>query len=408
MRYIFLGGFFPKDTESFLLSRCIDNFQIAANALQWKFIEGIEALIEKPISLLTLPFVGDFPRHYRDWNVPGCEFSHRHEACDLSIGYFNLMLLNHFSKYFQGKRGVTNLLSRIARNEDVCIVVYGAFPYLILPLLAIKSRYTNTRVCLIVPDLPDMMGGDNSRLFVKIFIWLNSIAFTRSLKAVDCFVFLSKFMAERLPVGNRSWCVVEGIADSSIKMTITNINDSCFTIFYSGTLAKRYGICELLESFKRIKGSHYRLWICGVGDGVIDVREAASTDKRVTYFGQLPNEDVLRLQTEATLLINPRTSLGEYTKYSFPSKIIEYFSSGTPCIMHRLPGVPDEYYDYCIVPRSEDVEGNLNAILDAERLGRDRLREIGQRAHDFIKLNKSAHRQCLKIVSMVERKMVGN
>lgn len=406
MRYIFLGGLYPKNKEEHLLSRCVDNFQVAANVLQWKIVEGLEVLTGRSVSLLTLPFVGDFPRHYRDICVPGSELSHRDGACDLSMGFLNIRVLNIFSKYIQCKRGLKRILSEVGVDEDICIVVYGAFPYHIFPLAEIKKNYPNARVCLVVPDLPDMMGGDKSRLLIKAFNWLNGRALRRSLEIVDYFVLISKFMADKLPMNDRPWCVIEGIADSSSDKSMVKKYDKRIIILYSGTLARRYGICELLDAFQRIRCTHYRLWICGVGDGASEVYAAANTDKRITYFGQLPIDEVSKLQANATLLINPRTSFGEYTKYSFPSKIMEYLSSGTPCIMHRLPGVPDEYFDYCLVPSFESVDGILQAILDAEQLGGDRLYEIGLRAKKFIQSEKTAQHQCKKIISMVERREI--
>ena len=41
--------------------------------------------------------------------------------------------------------------------------------------------------------------------------------------------------------------------------------------------------------------------------------------------------------------MNPRSADAEYTKYSFPSKTIEYLATGVPVVMNRLPGIPEEY-----------------------------------------------------------------
>ena len=58
-------------------------------------------------------------------------------------------------------------------------------------------------------------------------------------------------------------------------------------------------------------------------------------------MGCVTNDEIVRLQCEATLLVNPRPSDKEFCKYSFPSKTIEYMASGTPVLMTKLPGVPD-------------------------------------------------------------------
>src|SRR5690606_28854588 len=98
------------------------------------------------------------------------------------------------------------------------------------------------------------------------------------------------------------------------------------TILYTGTLAKRYGIVHLLEAFALIKDQDYRLWICGDGDARDEVNEKVRMDPRITYFSQISRERVLKFQKKATVLVNPRKSEGEFTKYSFPSKTMEYLA----------------------------------------------------------------------------------
>ena len=68
------------------------------------------------------------------------------------------------------------------------------------------------------------------------------------------------------------------------------------------------------------------------------------------------------MQQQATLLVNPRKGHEEYTKYSFPSKTMEYMASGTPTIMYKLPGLPIEYEEYLVLLPDNSQE-TLTAIL---------------------------------------------
>ena len=52
-------------------------------------------------------------------------------------------------------------------------------------------------------------------------------------------------------------------------------------------------------------------------------------DKRIIYWGVVEQKHVFEMQQQATLLVNPRKGHEEYTKYSFPSKTMEYMASGT-------------------------------------------------------------------------------
>lgn len=63
---------------------------------------------------------------------------------------------------------------------------------------------------------------------------------------------------------------------------------------------------------------------------------------------------------KATLLINPRPSNEEFTKYSFPSKNLEYMASGTPLLATDLPGIPAEYKRYEYIIENENIDGIAN------------------------------------------------
>lgn len=401
IRFIFLGGLFPKETESLLLSKSKGNFQVAANVLQWGIVNGIESVTGDPLTIVTTPFVGDYPRNYTGLFVERSEFSHLIGSNDYSVGFLNLKILNMFSKYFECKKVLSEIFSKQI-NQETCIIVYGMFAYLLASAAHIKTKHPMIKICLVIPDLPEMMGGDTNRLIIKIFNYLNSIALRKYLKSVDCFVLLSEHMAEKISVGQRPWCVVEGIAGVG-ETEICSIpkTDKKLIVLYSGTLALRYGIKDLVDAFKEIEDEQYSLWICGVGDGESYVKEAALNDKRIEYFGQLDRARVLCLQAQATLLVNPRTSMEEFTKYSFPSKVMEYFSSGTPTIMHRLPGVPKEYFDYCLIPCSEDANGLRQAIKSAEQMGLERLAILGAKAKEFVLSQKSEQAQAAKILEMI-------
>ena len=60
-------------------------------------------------------------------------------------------------------------------------------------------------------------------------------------------------------------------------------------------------------------------------------------DKRIHFGGVIPLSEVIEKEIQATILINPRPVDQEFTKYSFPSKIMEYMSSGTPVLTTKLP-----------------------------------------------------------------------
>jgi glycosyltransferase involved in cell wall biosynthesis len=235
---------------------------------------------------------------------------------------------------------------------------------------------------------------------------LDAWAFYSLAKRIDCFVLLTRFMAERLGVDERHYVVVEGIAAELLDDPVIEegARDKRCVFLYSGTLAARYGVMTLIEAFSRLPVTiAAELWICGDGDSRNRIQEAARNDARISYLGQLSRSEVRQLQRRATVLVNPRPAAGEYTRYSFPSKTLEYMVSGRPVLMYRLPGVPDEYFEYVICPKSNDVDGLATALRDLSEMTPGELDAIGATGREFALREKNAAAQCRKVLDLLSR-----
>lgn len=81
---------------------------------------------------------------------------------------------------------------------------------------------------------------------------------------ITCFGILSEYMSEYLPK-HANYVVIEGIYS---PCNLVNIPQPKIDgrILYSGTLAERYGIKNLLLAFNLLKNENYSLIICGRGD----------------------------------------------------------------------------------------------------------------------------------------------
>jgi glycosyltransferase involved in cell wall biosynthesis len=139
-----------------------------------------------------------------------------------------------------------------------------------------------------------------------------------------------------------------------------------------------------LSAFLACRKSGEELHLYGNGDYAEEIKKIAEKEPSVVYHGSCSNDKILAAERQATLLVNPRTSEGEYTKYSFPSKVLEYMSSGTPVLMARLPGILDEYYNYCYVFDDTDPQGleiSLRKVLDMDA---EEIKNLGRTASDFV------------------------
>lgn len=101
--------------------------------------------------------------------------------------------------------------------------------------------------------------------------------------------------------------------------------------------------------------------------------------------------------------MNPRPSNEEFTKYSFPSKTVEYMASATPVLTTKLPGMPKEYYDYVYLIEEESVAGYKKALSDALNNSDEVLIKKGKEAQRFILENKNYKYQTFRIVELVKQ-----
>lgn len=266
-----------------------------------------------------------------------------------------------------------------------------------LAAATLKSRIKH--VNLIVPDLPEFMSSNQS----KIHLFLKSIdrcIINWCLKKFDSFTLLSAPMVERLDISGKPWTVMEGIYQPPMHL-LESPKEQDKVIFYGGHLDRRYGIIDLVEAFTQIKSPDYRLVICGKGDSVETINEYARKDDRITFLGLISRSEVISWQKRATVLVNPRHSTEIYTKYSFPSKTIEYLASGTPVVMHKLGCMTEEYDSYIFYTKEDSVEALKEKLEEVCEMSKEDLRSFGERARDFILRNKTAKAQCKKILDFI-------
>ena len=108
---------------------------------------------------------------------------------------------------------------------------------------------------------------------------------------------------------------------------------------------------------------------------------------------------------KATVLVNPRHSNEEYTKYSFPSKTMEYMASGTPTLMAPLKCVPQEYIKHLFFFEDESVDGMKRKLEEICSKSQEELNSFGSAASDFILHNKTSKIQTGRVVEMIKRNL---
>jgi glycosyltransferase involved in cell wall biosynthesis len=265
------------------------------------------------------------------------------------------------------------------------------------------AKLTGIKTIGIVTDLPQMLKQTLNISKLSILERTSYKLIQRLINYYDGYVLLTEQMNKLINIRNKPYCVIEGLVD--IKMNGIELNDikkSPRVILYSGGLYEQYGVRNLIEAFILLTTPDIQLSLYGNGEMTSEITDYSKRDKRIKYFGVVQNDKVVKAQSEATLLVNPRPSKGEYTKYSFPSKNMEYMASGTPVITTRLPGMPIEYYDYVFFFDDETVKGFSKTLNEILSMPEKVLYEKGQKGKAFVMEKKNNKIQAEKILALLK------
>lgn len=277
---------------------------------------------------------------------------------------------------------------------------YAAHPdaYLILDYLAPLSKEAAAyarKYCVIVTDLPESIYVRGNALRKKYYI-------TRSYRIINraqSSILLSGLMKEKLSE-SQSFLVLEGIVDSHREITAVQKKPY---ILYAGAISKECGIDRLAAAFSQIH-TDYELHLYGNGNYADELKKFGSDHSNIMYGGMIDNQTVLHYEQEASLLVNPRPVNSTFSRYSFPSKNLEYMSSGTPLLTTKLQSMPAEYVPYVYLFPDDTVEGIRTGLEQALNNLPVHGNETGQKAYEFVMNEKSETVQAEKILTLIEGK----
>lgn len=403
MSILFLCGLFPEEIREQIISNSRGVVHYAANALQYSIVQGfLDNGIGNHVELLNLPFLGIYPRHYRLFRSSSFNFSITDANGTIhgkNLGFCHLIGWQLVSRYLHAKKELMKW-AEATRGKKV-VILYNIHTPFLKAAVAAKNVFPDIHICQIAPDLAEFMATDTG-LYAALRK-INGGIQRRLFRHVDSYVLLSKYMTERLPIADKPWTVVEGIYNSvADDINVERRETREKWILYSGTLVQRYGVLNLVNAFTQLNNSNYRLIICGAGGAQGEICDKAKVDPRIIYKGQLPREEVLKLQRMSNLLVNPRIPEGEFTKHSFPSKTMEYLASGVPTLLYKLPGIPEEYYNYCFTVDGLSVENLASKMDDILSMEKDTLTDFGMKAREFILTQKNPQKQCKKILDLIQ------
>lgn len=357
MDVLFLCGVFAKENEAEVIAQSKKSVEFSANQMQLKLIRGLKEVADTQV--ISAPFIGHYPNQSRSLHFSG--FTNPQHICRY-VSFNNIWGFRNLSRAHALKKAVRAFALDV--DEEKLIVVYSAHDPFLAAAAYAKKLDPKIGICFIAPDLPQYMNLEAKRgILYSFFKRLDVRSIKKHIKCVDTSVVLTEAMANALQLTDRPYTVAEGVVDPISKDLSSAVHEKAVDIVYAGKLYFRFGIRSLVEAFSMLQGSNRRLILCGNGDATEYLQKCAMKDPRIVLPGQVSPEKVQEYISSAAVLVNPRPNNEEYTKYSFPSKDIEYLSSGKPTVAFLLDGMPRCYQDFLYVVDQE--RDTARAICDA-------------------------------------------
>lgn len=363
MKVLFVCGVFAKENEQEICDHAKRPVEYSANIFQEKLIHGFEKL-GCDISIVSAPFIGSYPNASDIRMFSGFQEKQSRYAY---VSFNNIWGIRNFSRASSLKKNFHSFIKDT--DPQKLMVVYSVHTPFLDAAVHAKKKDPRIQICMVIPDLPQYMNLDAKVSMVyRIGKQFDIRRFNKLNQYVDSYVLLTDAMKQKLRVVDRPYTVVEGIVDCDSfernqekKRALSKKTEEKY-IVYTGKLNEKFGVKKLVDAFGCIEDPMCRLVLCGSGDAKDYLTQKAKRDSRIILTGQITHEESLEWVLRADVLVNPRENNEEYTKYSFPSKTIEYLSSGNPTVGFLLDGMSRIYQKFLF---TADEKGLAETIVQA-------------------------------------------
>lgn len=276
---------------------------------------------------------------------------------------------------------------------------YAVFDYLNQSVTIggyIACMILKVKKIVIVTDLPQYQHINKNKGLINNLVIKFLLKF---LNSFDGYILLTKQMNEVVNKNLKPNIIMEGLVDANYEVGVTHEREKI--ILYAGGLYEKYGVKKLINAFLALELNDFQLHLYGWGDLEQYIKSCEVKHNNIKFFGVVPNSEIVKLLPECTLLVNPRPSSLELSKFSFPSKILEYMLSATPVVTTRLPGIPEDYSNHLYFFDDESEIGIKNTLNNLMSLSSEELFQKGQLASKFVMNEKSNKIQAQKIVNFL-------
>ncbi len=398
MKIFYFGSVCSQDVFNETVQKSKVKPSSSAQNFESALIKGFSENCKAEVTVATAESIAMFPGGNRFYLKKRKDFLT--DKCIANIiPAFNLPLIKQMNHADGATRLLKRWLKENTKESKKCVLVYGIYPAVVKKLQK-ECKKSGCKIFALVPDVPSVMFTytRNSNIFKKMFSGLYREMAVSLQDKFDGYIYLTEDMKDEV-APEKPYIVVETIVDIELFANVPDVEKSKPpALMYAGALYQKYGVDIIVDAFERVKRD-CELWLMGSGDYEEEIVRRMQCNAKIKYYGRVPREEVLRREKEASLLLNIRNACDDYTKYSFPSKMIEYMLSGTPLLTTKLSGVPDEYDSYCFTIRSREPQ--LIAETIEKILCDENAQNMGKKAKAFVVEQKNSTVQVARILQFL-------
>lgn len=384
MKVVYLG--YAVSTNE---ARFLSGVSVAGNKMQVNILKELAKYSDLSLTCFTVYPVAAWPKE-KQWHITRKDFAIDEEVKAQRIPFLNFPIIKQLNQAI----GVYQAAKKVV-NENTIVLAFNLYPQVGLPLMWLKKKH-RCKTCAIFADPP--IDDKTSRSVIGRY--LRSIFDHLTRKAIDAcdgmIVLNENAVKQYAP--QKPYAVVEGGVAKTDFSKESNCNQpERKNLIYSGALTEYSGILQLIDAMQLITDDDAVLEIYGGGYLEEDIRSRCAGAKNVCYCGTVSNAEMIKIQREAYLLVNPRPINDPITKVTFPSKLFEYMLSATPVLTTKINGLTEEYLQHLYFTKDDSPVGLAEAINAVLRESETVLREKGAEAQKFVRQAKTWEKQCEKI-----------
>lgn len=400
MDVLMLCGYFENKYQKEIGDKTKTWVENAANTFQQRLIKGFKQQ-DINLTIVSAPFIGPWPTVYKDIVFKCFETGESDEGVTY-VGFNNIWGYRNISRTAALKKQVRAFL-KASKSEKKTVIVYSPHTPFLEAAVYAKSIDPCVHIHMVVPDLPQYMNlSKKAHPIYDFFKRIDIKKFYRLNAQVDSYMLLTKYMAAKMEVGNRPYIVVEAIIDE-VPVQFGNSHPHGKVIAYAGKLVESFGVKRLVEAFEMIQDLKAQLHICGGGELRPYIEGISNKDHRIVYHGLVSAEKAQEILMNADVLVNPRVNDDEYTKYSFPSKNVEYLLTGNAVVAYMLDGMPEDYANLIVHPEDNGIEALAESILKALNIQENTFKEKHHLISEYLSRKCTCKRVAQEIIVLIQK-----